>query len=68
MKQAETLIRGEDSVLTAVSRMRESGRPALYAVDPHPDHRCQGGIIGLVTDQDVARAAQDGTGQLERAG
>jgi glycine betaine/proline transport system ATP-binding protein len=67
MKEVDTLVQGHDSVRTAMFRMRESGRSALYVVQPHPNHRrCQGGVVGLVTDQDIAKAVREGLRDLSR--
>jgi glycine betaine/proline transport system ATP-binding protein len=67
MKEAATLLQGHGSVRTALSRMRESGRNALYVVQPHPEHsRCQGGVLGLVAEQDVAQAVREDTRELAK--
>lgn len=67
MKEAETLRQGHDSIRTALSRMRESSRNALYVVQPHPEHRrCQGGVVGLVAEEDLAQAVREGGRELAK--
>jgi CBS-domain-containing membrane protein len=67
MKQAETLRQGHDSVRSALFRMQESGRNSLYVVQPHPEHRrCQGGVVGLVAEQDLANAVREGARELTK--
>jgi glycine betaine/proline transport system ATP-binding protein len=67
MKQAETLRQGHDSVRTALFRMQESGRNSLYVVQPHPEHRrCQGGVVGLVAEQDLANTVREGARELTK--
>lgn len=67
MKADEYLTRGRDTVRTAVPRMRESGRNALYVVTPHPQHRrCLGGPVGIVTEQAIAGAVRQGVTDLDQ--
>jgi CBS-domain-containing membrane protein len=67
MKEAETLPQGQASIPTALSRMRESGRNILYVVQSDPEHRrCQGGVVGLVAEQDLAQAVREGVRELAK--
>jgi hypothetical protein len=48
-------------------RMRASGRDTFYVVQPHPHHhRCLGGIMGVTTSQDIARAVREGVRDLSQ--
>jgi glycine betaine/proline transport system ATP-binding protein len=67
MRGVETLEQGHDSVQTAMFRMRSSGRNAFYVVQPHPhQHQCQGGVVGVITSQDVAKALRGGVRDLSQ--
>jgi glycine betaine/proline transport system ATP-binding protein len=66
MRDVDTLVQGHDSVRTAMFRMRASGRDTFYVVQPHPQHRCLGGIVGMATSQDIAKAVREGVQDLSQ--
>lgn len=58
MRDAETLAQGHDSVRTAMFRMRGSRNDALFIVDREQKP------VGLVLQQDIARAVREGVQDL----
>jgi glycine betaine/proline transport system ATP-binding protein len=67
MRDVDTLVQGHDSVRTAMFRMRASGRNAFYVIRPHPHHQqCQGGVVGVATSQDIAKAVREGVRELSQ--
>ncbi|MFQ6027117.1 MAG: glycine betaine/L-proline ABC transporter ATP-binding protein [Dehalococcoidia bacterium] len=58
MKDPEPLQSGQDSVSTALFRMRDLARDGLYVVDPDQKP------LGVVTELDVVRAVQEGVTDL----
>jgi glycine betaine/proline transport system ATP-binding protein len=59
MKPADTLVITHDTVKTASVRLRQTKSDAMYVVDR------QRKPVGLVTDQDIARAVRKGELKLE---